>query len=298
MDILIALLPAIGWGVLPIATSLIGGKPINQLLGTTYGAFIVALGLYAFTRPELTASAFFWCFLSGMAWTCGQFTQYIAFEKMGVSRTMPISTGMQLVGTSLTGIIFFGEWAGLLPKLSGFGAIILIIIGIIFTTRHSANGPQISAAEKAELHKNTVTGLLLLLLGTFGYIGYSAFPKVSNADGWKAFLPQTIGMLVMGTIFGISILIKHKTNPFKQITSYKNIITGFLFGFGALFYLVSTRLNGVATGFTLSQLCVVISTIGGIVVLHEHKTKREMVYIAIGLSLVIIGGILISFIHD
>lgn len=47
-----------------------------------------------------------------MSWTLGQFTQYIAFEKMGVSRTMPISTGMQLVGTSLTGIIFFGEWAG------------------------------------------------------------------------------------------------------------------------------------------------------------------------------------------
>ncbi|CAJ2231150.1 hypothetical protein FSACADC3378_DKGBJENM_00477 [Fructilactobacillus sanfranciscensis] len=32
-------------------------------------------------------------------------------------------------------------------------------------------------------------------------------------------------------------------------------------------------------------------------VLHEYKTKREMIYIAAGLSLVIIGGIMISFIH-
>lgn len=83
-----------------------------------------------------------------MSWTLGQFTQYIAFEKMGVSRTMPISTGMQLVGTSLTGIIFFGEWAGLLPKLSGFAAIILIVGGIILTTKRSENVQQISATEK------------------------------------------------------------------------------------------------------------------------------------------------------
>ncbi|WP_238981619.1 GRP family sugar transporter [Fructilactobacillus sanfranciscensis] len=270
MNILIALLPALGWGILPIATSLIGGKPVNQLLGTTYGAFIIALGLYAFTRPELSMSSFFWCFLSGMSWTLGQFTQYIAFEKMGVSRTMPISTGMQLVGTSLTGIIFFGEWAGLLPKLSSFAAIILIVGGIILTTKRSENGQQISATEKAEINKNMTSGLLILFIGTLGYIGYSAFPKVSNADGFKAFLPQTIGMLVMGTIFGISMLIKNKTNPFKQITSYKNIITGFLFGFGALLYLISTRLNGVATGFTLSQLCVVISTVGGIMISFIH----------------------------
>ncbi|KRK57065.1 GRP family sugar transporter [Fructilactobacillus fructivorans] len=294
MNILIALLPALGWGFLPIATGLIGGKPINQLMGTTYGALIIAILVFIFKQPVITMQDFWWCLLSGMAWAVGQMTQYMAFTQIGVSRTMPISTGLQLVGTSVTRVIFFGEWAGLIPKLAGFGSIILIIVGVLLTTlKDNGNNEPKTAEENAAQH--TRNGLILLVIGMFGYIGYSDFPRVANTNGWSAFLPQTIGMVIMGTIFVIISAYKTKVNPFKQAVSYKNIITGFLFGFGAFFYLISTELNGVATGFTISQMCVVISTFGGIVILHERKTKKELVFVTLGMICVILGGIITSF---
>ncbi|WP_272946476.1 GRP family sugar transporter, partial [Fructilactobacillus fructivorans] len=38
------------------------------------------------------------------------------------------------------------------------------------------------------------------------------------------------------------------------------------------------------------------STFGGIIFLHERKTKKELVYITIGMICVIIGGVITSFI--
>ncbi|KRK57064.1 ribose transporter [Fructilactobacillus fructivorans] len=294
LNILIALLPAIAWGVLPISTGKMGGKPINQLMGTTYGAIIIAIVVYLIKQPTITSKVFWLCLLSGMAWALGQFTQYTAFAMMGVSLTMPVSTGLQLIGNSIVGVIVFGEWAGLIPKLAGFGSIILIIIGVLLTTKKDGTSePQTQAEQqKASIRR----GILVLVIGTFGYMGYSSFPKLANTNGWSAFLPQTIGMVIMGTVFVAFTSFRTKVNPFKQAATYKNIVSGFLFGFGALTYLISTELNGVATGFTISQMCVVISTFGGIIFLHERKTKKELVYITIGMICVIIGGVITSFI--
>lgn len=38
---------------------------------------------------------------AGAVWVVGQLGQYIGDQRIGVSQTMPISTGLQLVGTYL-----------------------------------------------------------------------------------------------------------------------------------------------------------------------------------------------------
>ena len=43
MSIIYMLIPALAWGVLPLAVARIKGKPINQILGTTVGTLIVGL---------------------------------------------------------------------------------------------------------------------------------------------------------------------------------------------------------------------------------------------------------------
>ncbi|MGO3170782.1 MAG: GRP family sugar transporter, partial [Bavariicoccus seileri] len=58
--------------------------------------------------------------------------------------------------------------------------------------------------------------------------------------------------------------------------------------------LLSNEANGVAVGFTLSQMNVVVSTLGGFFFLHEVKTKKELWITIAGLALVVIGGILIG----
>ena len=42
---------------------------------------------------------------------------------------------------------------------------------------------------------------------------------------------------------------------------------------------------GVATSFSLSQMGIIISTLGGILILGEKKTKRQLTGIVVGIVL-------------
>ena len=52
---------------------------------------------------------------------------------------------------------------------------------------------------------------------------------------------------------------------------------------------------GVAIAFSFSQMGIVISTLGGIFLLGEKKSQKQMAFVIIGCVLVIAGGIMIGF---
>ena len=60
-----------------------------------------------------------------------------SIDLMGVSRTMPISTGLQLVATTLFGVIVFHEWCTTISVVLGILALVCIIIGVILTSLQS-----------------------------------------------------------------------------------------------------------------------------------------------------------------
>lgn len=292
MNILIGLMPMIGWGIFPILTGKIGGKPSNQIIGTTYGTLIFAI-IVSMVRgvwfPADTRTLIF-SIISGACWAVAQIVTFYVFTIIGVSRTMPITTGFQLVGASLFGVFVKGDWASSQSKLIGFSAIILIIIGVYLT---AWSEKKISSS-----NGGIVKAILLLLVGEIGYLGYSAFPQSINANGFEAFLPQAIGMAIVGTIYGIyTTTVKHEST-FAEKTSYLNIISGFFFAVAALTLLISMmkEYNGMATGFVLSQTSAILATLGGIFVLKESKTKKEMFVVIIGLLLIVIAGSATAFI--
>ncbi|MFD1419098.1 ribose/proton symporter RbsU [Companilactobacillus keshanensis] len=291
LNILIGLVPMIGWGLFPVPTGKFGGKPINQILGATYGTLIMAIVVAVFKQtPLIGGKEFLFTFISGACWSLGQILVFYAFTEMGVSRTMPISTGFQLIGASLWGVLVLGEWSNPSAKMIGFLSILLIIVGVYLTT-YGENKTKESGS-------SAVKGLLLVLLAEAGYLGYSAFPQAIDVDGFQAFLPQALGMAVVATIFALATKSNRDSKPFTTKSSYTNIISGFFFALAALTYLISARpdVNGLATGFTLSQMSVIIATLGGIFVLHEKKTKKEMVAVLSGLALVVVAGIITAFI--
>ena len=120
--------------------------------------------------------------------------------------------------------------------------------------------------------------VIFLALGAIGYWAYSAAPQASNLSGQEAFLPQAIGMLLTALIYSIVISFKEKSKmAIFESVSYKHIISGFFFAFAALTYLISAQpdMNGLATGFILSQTSVVLATLTGIWFLNQRKTKRN-----------------------
>ena len=58
--------------------------------------------------------------------------------------------------------------------------------------------------------------------------------------------------------------------------------------------MLSNEMNGLAVGWTLSQMNVIVATLGGLFILKEKKTKKEMAFVIAGVILIALGGILIG----
>ncbi|WP_041053736.1 GRP family sugar transporter [Jeotgalibacillus campisalis] len=282
MDILVALIPAVMWGSILLVSTKLGGGPYSQVVGTTFGALIFSIVAIFFISPEFTLTAIIVSFISGLLWALGQMNQFRTVTHLGVSKTLPISTGLQLVGTSLFGVLAFGEWSTTMKLIIGISALLLICLGVVLTSYQEKDGQE--SKEGSPLKK----GIPLLLISTVGYVGYVVIIRWFNIDGWTAILPQSAGM-VTGAIL---LSLKHK--PFTKYT-VRNIIPGLMWATGNLALLLSIPKVGTATSFSLSQTGIIISTLGGIFLLGEKKTKKQLVFVVIGCILIIIGGVMLGF---
>lgn len=284
--LLVGLGPLLGWGLYPTIASKIGGKPVNQILGSTLGTLIFAIifsvsqGISLATGTDLLLGI-----LSGIGWASAQIITFYCFGLIGSSKAMPVTTAFQLLGASLWGVIALGNWPGVSAKVFGGLALILIIVGASLTVwTEEKSDENTSVLKKA---------VIMLAIGEIGYWGYSAAPQATSLTGQEAFLPQAIGMVLVAVIYSLVLSVKTKEkSAFIEVVSYKHIFSGFFFAFAALTYLISAQpdMNGLATGFILSQTSVVLATLTGIWFLGQKRTKKEMTMTLIGLALIIIAA--------
>lgn len=284
MNIVWMLLPAIAWGVLPLIVSQLGGRPVNQIFGTAVGTLIASLVVQLIVHPAINVISFIMAMIAGAFWIIGQLGQYTGYANVGVSKTMPISTGLQLVGTSLVGVFLFGEWSTKIAKLVGGLGVLLLVIGVIMT----------SIQDHQEVTgSNQRRTIVMLIVTTIGFIVFNAIPKALSASGIAIFLPESVGMMVAVIVY---MLISGQGRIVAERASWLNIIGGLVFSVASLTYIVSVSQNGVNTAFVVSQLSVVLSTLGGMVFLHERKSKRELVLTLSGLVLIVIGAVVTTLI--
>lgn len=285
MNYLFLFIPAIGWGLMPLFVA--GVKKSNiyhQIVGSVLGAFLFGVVVTLIKRPAFNMTSFLLAMVAGAAWVVGQCGQYYSYSKIGVSETMPLSTGLQLIGVPLVGVLIFGEWASTQAKLFGFLGILALVVGVAFTSltdKGTAEGNK----------QNQTSTMIILALTTLGYITSSSIPKALKGDGVMIFLGQTIGMMIATFIYLVA---TKQLKVLKEKESYQVIPAGVIFAIAALSYIISVQMNGVNLAFVMSQLCVVISTLGGIVFLHEQKTKKDYIYTVIGLVLIVAGAVLTS----
>lgn len=287
--ILIGLGPLIGWGLFPTIASKFGGRPVNQILGATVGTLIFAL-CFAFIQGMRlpTGANLIFSLISGIGWSFGQIITFKAFGLIGSSKAMPITTAFQLLGASLWGVFALGDWPGILNKVIGFTALLVILIGAQMTVW--------SEKKEKQYARNLRKAVILLLIGEIGYWAYSAAPQATDIGGMQAFLPQAIGMVIASIIYAF--INMKDGNAFIEKVSWKQIISGFFFAFAALTYLISAQpdMNGLATGFVLSQTSVVLATLTGIYFLNQRKTLKELIVTIIGLVLIIVAAAVTVFI--
>ncbi|WP_461213825.1 GRP family sugar transporter [Lacticaseibacillus sp. GG6-2] len=275
MAILIGLIPAFFWGILPIWIHQFGGGNFRQqLLGTSIGMVILATGVTLIWQLQFNMTTAVLFFLSGFCWSFGQGGQYHGFETLGVSTTMPLSTALQIIGNSVIGGLVFGEWHGVRDIGLSLVALVVIIAGVLM-----ANG-------KIHAGHGRMRDYLMLIASTAGYWGYSAIPHYAHvASNLSGFFPQALGMLCAALVIGLT-----QPRGLKSLATMRNISSGFIYGVAAAAYLVSLSMSGLVNAFILSQLNVIVSTLLGGVVLHEF-VKGQLRMTILGLVVLLAGAV-------
>ncbi|QJU69154.1 GRP family sugar transporter [Oenococcus oeni] len=310
MGILIALIPAITWGSTGLVNTKMGGSAAQQTLGMTFGALIFGLAVMLFyvIPNHISLDYRIWIvgLFSGIFWAVGTAGQFVAYKDMGVSSAFPLSTAGQIVSNAIMAAAVLGEWTTIQMWIFGAIAITLVTTGALLTSARSKASKSTSTQRPAAYSH----GLIALLLSTIGYMLYFVFPNlmfkvgfiskaVHEANNGTSYMTAIIGPQAIGQVIGafiIVIFVFHESEKMFQKATWRNILTGLNWGVGNLFMFISTAnpAIGQATATTLSQMGVIVGTFGGIYLLHEKKTRDQMVKIVIGSVLVVIGGVLIS----
>lgn len=276
LDWLIAFIPILSFGLIPVIGTLIGGKPTEQSMGIALGGFVFSLIVVLIRRPEMTPHIFIIGFLSGVFWSIGSVGQFMGINALGVSRATPMLNGGQIIGTSLLGVLL-GDWVSATAKTYGFIALFLIIVGIVFTTYKQQDG----TGQKPQWAK----GILINLIAVLGFTAYVGVLKYYQIDGWSSIFPQSIGQIT--TIFVIG-LIYFKSQSFTKY-SFRNSIIGVIWGIGNIALLLSQVSLGLAIAYPVSQAAVIVSVFGGVLINKERKTRKEWLFAGIGIAVICAG---------
>ncbi|WP_265455851.1 GRP family sugar transporter [Enterococcus sp. HY326] len=284
MDFLIALVPMVMWGSVGLVSGKIGGTANQQTLGMTLGALLFASVVFIIVRPVLTWWTILIGVVVGICWSAGQNGQFHAMKHLGVSVGLPMSTGMQLVLNTIAGAVLFHEWTRTKDFVLGIAALILLVLGAYLTARQDDQSQPRTPDKMLDFGK----GLRALVYSTLGYGAYTIIVTWADLDALAIILPMSIGMNIGALSFAAK---KLTLNQYV----WKNMISGLMWGLGNVCLLVTVQTLGLAVSFSLSQMGIIISTLGGIFILHERKTKKELLFVIFGCLSIIAGGILLGY---
>lgn len=279
LEWLVAFVPVLSFGLIPVVGTRIGGKPAEQSMGIALGGLVFSLAVLLIKRPEITPHIFLVGFLSGACWAVGSVGQFQGIRYLGVARATPMLNGGQIIGTSLVGVAL-GDWASHAARIYGFAALALIILGIVFTSyKQGGDGT------KSQWGK----GIGINLLAVAGFTAYVGILKYFRIDSLSSIFPQSVGQICALFIFG---LVFFRNQTFNR-RSLANSVSGLIWGVGNLALLLSQAKLGLAVAYPVSQAAVVVSVFGGVFINRETKTRKEWLMAGIGIAVICAGLYLI-----
>lgn len=286
-SIAIGLIPAVMWGIAPpLMKKYVKGGAYIQMLGTMLGVLVVSIILILIHGYKtLSFSNLLLAVLSGAMWPIGMYGQFASNLKIGVSRTFPISAGLQITGNALIGWILLNEWKTSKQISFGLFGILLVLIGIIVG--------NVTLSKEKKNQSNDVCTYVLLVATTIGYWLYALLPKyIPSTDSYSTFLLQAIGMIISAILI-TRICGKQKLSNLDYNDLLRASSVGLLYGIASFAYLISIRENGLVNGFLLGQLNLIIVTLIGMYILKEKQAVSRL-QSWVGILFIIVGVILIE----
>lgn len=278
---IISLLPVLGWGFMPILAKRSGGTAKESMLGTTLIVLLTMFLFSLFSRMNYDLVPFVIGICSGVFWGFGQWLQFEAIDRSDVSKVMPLSNGSQLLLTTLFAWVFLGERYSGWTAVIVFVCLLLIIIGVALSTKTSSD----------QEYKISKTVFLSVFLSSVFLACYVTIPNFFDINDSALFFPQAIGMFVVAVCLNL----KNRSKINNQ-NVLRNFSTGisWLIANVSLFF-VSDYL-GLGLAFTISQMCVLVSVYGSIVILKDRKSKKDMNNVYLGTLLMVVGLIIFGLV--
>ncbi|WP_084355441.1 GRP family sugar transporter [Actinomyces radicidentis] len=284
MTLAIAFLPSLLFGVMALTIGAFPADARRQNVAVMAGAGIVSLAVTPFLGGDWSLKATLLGILSGLMWSTGQVLVLRGFHSWGVSRTMPLTTALQLALNAAIGVALLGEWRapGALPL--GLLALALIMAGALGCSWQEHDGPGPSSAARR-------AGLIATVLSALVYGSYAGMLRLADVSSADALGPMGIGLL-LGSLACVRVIPSHE--PVVGPRFWPSAVAGGIWAVGNAILLHSTTTVGVATGFSLSQLGFVISATGGVLLLGEQRSRREGRATAAGVVAAVIGVVLLG----
>lgn len=297
-SILIGLIPALGWGFQGIVMQKIGGTTANKQMGMVLTALAMSIVISLFVPIAWTPTLIAAAAINGIPWAIAQILQIKSFDYLGVSRAMPLTSGMQLVMAALVGI-FFNEWPHTWQLALGFAGIAVIVVGTAMTAYTEKT--DAAAAEAEHSSADVRKGIIITFISAALYIMYATAARFFSVDSFQILLPQALFMTAATIVITVFVSRRDSSDGVMGpkegvfgLKSWQNMLTGVLWSAANIAVLYSNQVNGVAVGWTLANMNLIFATLGGLFILHEKKTPKELRFVILGMILVALGGIAIG----
>lgn len=282
--VIIALFTALLYGSWAVPTKTLKVDPKTQAFWLTIGHLLIALVIFPFVKEPLTVKEVLGPILAGIIWATGIILGFVGIKHLGITRAIGIWVPTLIIVSAIWGLVFFGEARSLgIQKLTQtiFALLLLIVAAILI----------ISTSKGDKKLGNVKFGIIAsLIIGVF-HGSFFVPMRFTSLSSSAALLPMSLGLVA--TTLVVSYFQKLKLNQGLKANS-RMLLGGLILGVGNLTALITIQLLGVAQGFPLTQLAIVVNTLWGVFVFKEVTSAKGKILIAIGIALALTGAILLN----
>lgn len=282
--LIFAALTILLFGSWAVPTKTLKIDPFVQAFWLTVGHLLLTVVVFIFFIQEITPAESIGPFIAGVLWAIGIASGYVGIRHLGITRALGIWIPIVLITSALWGLIFFGE-----AKILGTQKLIQTIFGLLILVIAALAVIQSSKGEKKL--GNLKIGILASI--TLGLIHGSFFVplRTSSLPIYVSFIPLTIGMVITTSLI---VSYKKLKLTYNLFSIFRMILAGLLIGGGNYGALLTIQYLGVAQGYPLTQLGIIINTLWGALVFKEVTTTKGKILIALGVTIALIGAIILN----
>ena len=266
-----ALLAAVGWGTYFVPVKKIGLNNAFQIQGGIgIGAMIfalVALPFYGSPTIDIYGIS------AGAIWVTASVIAIYAIKYIGLARAIPVDGSIIIITSFLWGLLFFNEQvASLLYAITG---IALLVLGM----------PLITVGEKNNGNKK---GYILAIVA--GLLWGAVFVPLKLAST----LESTFFSMAFG-VFAFSIALLLAARKFMLRETVIGAVAGAGWNAANLTSFIAIASLGLAIGYPLTQVAILISVFWGLLYFKEVAQKKSSWAIYGGAAAILIGAAFLAF---